>query len=87
MRASSGDLVAAFNLGLCLDKGIGVEPDAQQAAHWLRRAAEGVPEAQYMYGRILGDGHGIAADPEAARAWIGRAAAGGCVRRRWPLPR
>ena len=63
--AASGDLVAAFNLGLCLDKGVGVEPDAQQAVHWLRRAAEGVPEAQYMYGRMLAHGHGVPADPEA----------------------
>jgi TPR repeat protein len=31
--AAAGDLVAAFNLGLCLDKGVGVEPDAQQAVH------------------------------------------------------
>src|ERR1700737_3887855 len=74
--AASGDLVAAFNLGLCLDKGVGVGPDAQQAAHWLRRAAEGVPEAQYMYGRMLADGHGIPADPEGARAWIARGRSG-----------
>jgi len=54
--AAGGDLAAAFNLGICLDRGLGVERDEQQAAHWLRRAAEGVAEAQYMYGRMLADG-------------------------------
>jgi alpha/beta superfamily hydrolase len=48
-----GNLVAAFNLRP--DKGIGVEPDAQQAAHWLRRR---VPQAQYVYCRMLADGGG-----------------------------
>jgi TPR repeat protein len=75
--AASGDLVAAFNFGLCLDKGVGSEPDVQQAAHWLRRAAEGVPEAQYVYGRLLADGRGVTPDLEAARGWIARAAAAG----------
>src|ERR1700737_1219124 len=75
--AASGDLVAAFNFGLCLDKGVGSEPDAQQAVHWLRRGAEGVPEAQYMYGRMLADGRSVTPDPEAARAWLARGAAAG----------
>src|SRR2546430_9833055 len=56
--AASGDLVAAFNLGLCLARGVGVGRDEQQAVQWLRRAAEGVPEAQLMYeiGRASGRG-------------------------------
>ena len=62
--AASGDLVAAFNLGICLTKGVGVDQDEQQAAQWLRRAAEGVPDAQYMYGRMLAEGRGVTPDLE-----------------------
>jgi TPR repeat protein len=32
--AASGDLIAAFNLGVCLVKGVGVERDEEQAAAW-----------------------------------------------------
>jgi TPR repeat protein len=75
--AAGGDLVAAFNLGVCLLKGVGIEKDEQQAAVWLRRAAEGVPEAQYTLGRLLSEGRGIAADLKAAREWFARAAEAG----------
>ena len=57
--AASGDLVAAFNLGLCLTKGVGVERNEKHAAILLQRAAEGVAEAQYMYGRMLAEGRGV----------------------------
>ena len=75
--AASGDLVAAFNLGICLTKGVGVEQDEQQAAQWLRRAAEGVPDAQYMYGRMLAEGRGVTPDLKEARTWFKRAAEAG----------
>ncbi|MHC2463486.1 tetratricopeptide repeat protein [Bradyrhizobium embrapense] len=75
--AQRGNLVAAFNLGVCLLQGIGVERNEQQAAVWLRRAAEGVPEAQLMIGRLVADGRGVPADPKAARGWFARAAEGG----------
>jgi hypothetical protein len=52
--------------GSASTKASGSSP-TQQATHWLRRAAEGVPEAQYMYGRMLAGGHGVPADPEGAR--------------------
>ncbi|MGX7874098.1 tetratricopeptide repeat protein [Mesorhizobium sp. ORM6] len=77
--ASSGDLIAAFNLGLCFAKGVGVRQDEGQAAHWLRRAAEGVAEAQYMYARLLQDGRGVAANPAQARIWFARAAEAGVL--------
>ena len=35
---------------------------------WLRRAAEGVPDAQFMYGRMLAEGRGVAPDLREARA-------------------
>ncbi|MGL1204182.1 tetratricopeptide repeat protein, partial [Vibrio parahaemolyticus] len=75
--AQRGNLVAAFNLGVCLLQGIGVERNEQQAAVWLRRAAEGVPEAQFMIGRLFADGRGVPADLKAARGWFARAAEGG----------
>jgi TPR repeat protein len=75
--ALAGDLVAAFNLGVCLVKGVGVEPNEQCAAEWVRRAAEGVPDAQFMYGRMLAEGRGVPPDLEMARAWFARAAEAG----------
>jgi hypothetical protein len=68
-------LVAAFNYGLCLLEGAGLERDERKAAQWLRRAADGVVDAQYWYGRMLAEGRGVEADAEAGRAWIARAAA------------
>jgi uncharacterized protein len=75
--ASAGNLVAAFNYGLCLAEGAGVERDERQAVRYLRRAADGVANAQYWYGRMLVDGRGTEANAEAGRTWIARAAAVG----------
>ena len=75
--AASGDLVAAFNFGVCLAEGVGVDRDDRKAAEWMRRAADGVVNAQYWYGRMLVEGRGIEADPGQGRAWIERAAAVG----------
>jgi len=75
--AQDGDFVAAFNLGLCFAKGVGVPQDDRKAAQWVRRAAEEVAEAQYMYGRILQDGRGVPIDLREARIWFARAAAAG----------
>ena len=72
--ALAGDLTAAFNYGICLAEGVGVERNDAQAAEWLRRAAEGVVDAQFWYGKLLGVGRGVAADPAQARQWITRAA-------------
>ena len=77
--AASGDLVAAFNFGVCLAEGVGVERDDRKAAEWLRRAADGVVNAQYWYGRMLVEGRGVDANPEEGRAWIKRAADVGMV--------
>lgn len=37
--AEAGDLLAAYDLGYCLEKGIGLPADRQQAYIWYRRAA------------------------------------------------
>ncbi|WP_292299223.1 tetratricopeptide repeat protein [Mesorhizobium sp.] len=77
--ASSGDLTAAFNLGLCFAEGVGVRKDQERAAQSMRRAAEGVAEAQYMYARMLQNGRGMTADDKQARVWFERAAKAGLV--------
>ena len=75
--ATSGDLVAAFTLGLFLAAGIGAEPDETQAAFWLGRAAERIVEAQYRYACMLYEGKGVAVGHEESRAWLTRAADAG----------
>ncbi len=77
--AEAGDLIAAFNYGICLAEGVGVERDERRAAQWLRRAADGVVNAQYWYGRMLAEGRGVDADPAEGRVWIARAAETGMV--------
>ena len=77
--ARSGDLVAAFNFGVCLAEGVGVERDDRSAAEWLRRAADGVVNAQFWYGRMLNEGRGVDANPAEGRHWIERAAEAGLV--------
>src|SRR6185369_4196655 len=77
--ATSGDLVAAFNFGVCLAEGVGMERDERLAAEWMRRAADGVVNAQYWYGRMLVEGRGVEADPEEGRKWITKAAGVGMV--------
>ena len=77
--AASGDLIAAFNFGVCLAEGVGIERDDRKAAEWLRRAADGVVNAQYWYGRMLVEGRGVEANPEEGRAWITKAADVGMI--------
>ena len=77
--AESGDLIAAFNFGVCLAEGVGIERDDRKAAEWLRRAADGVVNAQYWYGRMLVEGRGVEANPEEGRIWIAKAAEVGMI--------
>ncbi|MGH7066216.1 MAG: tetratricopeptide repeat protein [Acetobacteraceae bacterium] len=72
--ANSGDLVGAFNFGVCLAEGLGVERNERAALAWMRRAADGVVNAQYWYGRMMVEGRGVEADAVAGRSWIARAA-------------
>ncbi len=72
--AASGDLVAAFNYGVCLAQGVGTERDDQEAAIWLRRAASSVAEAQFWYGQFLVHGRGVQRDQADGLSWIARAA-------------
>jgi TPR repeat protein len=72
--AEAGDLIGAYNFGVCLARGVGIPRDDARAAVWMRRAAEAVPDAQYWYGRMRFEGIGVPADPEEAVVWLQRAA-------------
>jgi TPR repeat protein len=77
--AASGDPVAAYNCAVCLSHGVGVARDVREAALWLRKAADQVPNAQFWYGRVLVEGRGVDRDLAEGRRWIARAAEAGMV--------
>ena len=53
--------------------------DDSEAALWLRKAADRVPNAQFWYGRVLVEGRGVDRDLGEGRRWIARAAKAGMV--------
>ena len=75
--AASGDPMAAYNCAVCLSLGVGVVRDDRQAALWLRKAADRIPNAQFWYGRALVEGRGVDRDLAEGRRWIARAAEAG----------
>lgn len=73
------DPKAAYDLGLRLLRGDGVERNSYQGLEWLRRAGDRnhLP-AQLMLGKLyLAGVEEMGADPAEAEAWLGRAAAQG----------
>jgi len=56
-----------------------VARDDREAALWLRKAADQVPNAQFWYGRVLVEGRGVDRDLAEGRRWIARAAEAGMV--------
>lgn len=78
--AARGDPWAQLNLGAAYDNGLGVAPDAAQALHWYRRAAEqGVAQAQFNLGHSYAVGHGMAQNYTEAVRWLTLAARQGLV--------
>lgn len=77
--AEKGDLLAAFNFGVCLAQGVGIEKNEEQALVWLKRAAEKVVNAQYWYGQMLVAGRGTDENLEEGRSWIQKASEAGMV--------
>ncbi|MBS1050119.1 tetratricopeptide repeat protein [Gluconobacter japonicus] len=75
--AERGDLVGAFNLGVCFDQGVGGTVDSREAARWMQKAADGVVNAQFWYGKMLLEGRGVQADPTQAMHWMEKAAEAG----------
>jgi hypothetical protein len=77
-RAESGDARAQFDLGWKYHEGDGIPQDYEQAARWLRRAADqGLLTAQVRLGNLFEWGHGVPEDPLTAAAWYQRAADAG----------
>lgn len=70
---------AAYDLGLRLLRGDGVERNSFQAIEWLRKAGDGGHvEAQYALGRLYLLGfEEMGSDPAEAEAWLTRAAGKG----------
>jgi TPR repeat protein len=76
-QARSGNLVAVFNVGLCLAEGIGASRDDARALACFELVAQSLPAAQYWCGRLHAEGRGCPPDPKIAYAWYLKAAAQG----------
>ena len=75
--AASGDLNAAYRLGLAYRDGSGVPADSATAAHWLLAAASGGhAQAEIAVAEMYAQGTGVTRDLVAAYRWFDRAAAG-----------
>jgi ATP-dependent protease ClpP protease subunit len=71
--AEQGHVAAQFNLGVLLEKGLGVAQDYAEAARWYMKAAEqGDVQAQYNVAALYENGTGLALDLEKARYWYGK---------------
>lgn len=68
--AQSGEARAQAGLGFMYQRGFGVPIDHNQAAFWLRKAAEqGQPEGQMMLGSLYFYGQGVGQSYIQAFAW------------------
>jgi TPR repeat protein len=74
--AEAGDVYGYNNMGYAYQRGIGVEPDLDQAIEWYERAARGgQPNAPINLGFIYRDGApGVAVDLQRAAFWFAEAA-------------
>ena len=77
--AQAGDIDAAHKAGTLYWKfGYGLQPNAEQAAFWLRKAAEGgVADAQYQLSQLYAMGYGVPKDYVLAAALYQLAVKGG----------
>jgi len=70
-----GSIVAQRTVGTIYERGLGVNPNAQSAAQWYAKAAEGGDAvAQFQLGSMLYSGTGIKKDQTSGITWIRRAA-------------
>ena len=73
--AVAGDSYAQFNLGVCLDEGLGVAQDPAEATKWYKKAArQGDADAQYNLAYSFQYGLGVRRDMKEALRWYTRAA-------------
>ena len=74
-KAAMGNAEAQFNLGVCYDKGEGVEKDAVEAVKWYRKSAEqNLALAQLTLGACFYSGDGVVKDQVEAAKWARKAA-------------
>nr|WP_319515696.1 peptidoglycan-binding protein [uncultured Cohaesibacter sp.] len=79
--ATSGNVLAQFELGRRFTVGEGVEVDLKQAAKWFEKAANlNMPQAQYSLANLYEKGQGVKKDLQVARLWYQRAAEQGNVK-------
>ncbi len=65
--ADEGDMVAQTYVGAIFEKGLGVDPDYQQAAVWYEKAAtQGYARAQFSLGYLYETGLGVEKNPQKA---------------------
>lgn len=75
--AERGDKSAQTELATCYYLGLGVQPNAQQAAYWFKRAAQqGETKAQFALGALYRCGDGVAKDENESRRWFQEASRG-----------
>ncbi len=79
-RAHAGDAAAAYALGCAYEQGDHLPAKDTEAAHWIARAADRVPDARIHLGILYLHGRGI--EPNAAEAFrlFSKAAEAGDVR-------
>ena len=74
-KAEQGDAHAQYNLGVCYDKGYGVEKDLRKAVKWFRKSAEqGDAKAQYNLGYCYAYGDGVEKNLREAVKWYRKSA-------------
>ena len=87
-QLAEGDAKAAYDLGLRLLRGDGVDRDSYQGIEWLRKAGDqGVKNAQLMLGQLYMFGYEeMGADYGEAETWLSRAADQGSSEAKKLLP-
>ena len=75
MAAEKGSRTAEFNLGVCYDRGHGVEQNYELAVDWYKKsAAHGYDFAMTNLGSCYDFGNGVEMDKDKAAYWYKRAA-------------
>lgn len=72
--AELGSDEAQFSVGVCYERGVGVEQSFEMAAQWYEKAAEqGHIMAERNLGVLYINGQGVGQDVEKAKYWLKKA--------------